>query len=817
MKKKLIVPLSLVAVFILLCIYFYPLLQGKTLQRVDVAGWKGMVQETRAFKKDTGEHTYWTGNLFSGMPTITFGASQSSNLLSYPVKLLNWIPSPILVLFITFCGFFFLLRVFGVSHWLALVGGLAYMFSSYFFIITAVGHNTKLQAISYMAFVIAGIVLTYKKKYLLGGVIFAIFLSLHIQSNHPQITYYLFLLVVLFGVWQLVQAIMTKEMNPFWKSSLVLVIGAILALGSNSESLYKLYDYSKVSIRGKKVIETTVVGEKNNEDLAYATEWSYGIDETLTLLLPNIKGGASNGRVLDQNSESYKELKRMGVQNPEKAVKRLPLYWGQQLFTEGGVYIGALVFFLFVLGLFSVKGSLKWWIVSATVLATLLAWGRNFMAPYRFFYEYVPLFSKFRNPSMILVLVEFVMPLLAFVGLERWLSKQSNSIEGQKKLLWSGGITLVICVLFALIPSLSGNFVGTADEQLPQSLQNALLLDRKNMLRGDALRSGFIVLVGALTLWLYAKQKMKNIQYVYLVVGVLVLVDMWGVNRRFLSSENFKTEHISETISPNVADKQILQDKTLSFRVMDITENPFNSSRASYFHKSIGGYNAAKLRRYQDLISYVLTPELKKLIEGLKAKEDIDELVARLSGFRMLNLKYLIYHPNMAPMRTDAGLGNGWFVSEVKKVATPLEEIETLENTDVATTVVMEEEEMAKLTKKEFGLVVGEVKMTAYRPNQLDYSVESEQGGIVVFSEIFHPDWKAFIDDKPVQLLRANYTLMALEMKAGKHKVRLEFKPQRYEKWYIIGIISSLFLLALFVFSLFWIVKKSLKTKIYRK
>lgn len=817
MKKKLIVPLSLVAVFILLCIYFYPLLKGKTLQRVDVAGWKGMVQETRAFKKDTGEHTYWTGNLFSGMPTITFGASQSSNLLSYPVKLLNWIPSPILVLFITFCGFFFLLRVFGVSHWLAFVGGLAYMFSSYFFIITAVGHNTKLQAISYMAFVIAGIVLTYKKKYLLGGVIFAIFLSLHIQSNHPQITYYLFLLVVLFGVWQLVQAIMTKEMNTFWKSSLVLVIGAILALGSNSESLYKLYDYSKVSIRGKKVIETTVVGEKNNEDLAYATEWSYGIDETLTLLLPNIKGGASNGRVLDRNSESYKELKRMGVQNPEKAVKRLPLYWGQQLFTEGGVYIGALVFFLFVLGLFSVKGSLKWWIVSATVLAILLAWGRNFMAPYRFFYEYVPLFSKFRNPSMILVLVEFVMPLFAFVGLERWLSKQSNSIEGQKKLLWSGGITLVICVLFALIPSLSGNFVGTADEQLPQSLQNALLLDRKNMLRGDALRSGFIVLAGALTLWLYAKQKMKNIQYVYLVVGVLVLVDMWGVNRRFLSSENFKTEHISETISPNVADKQILQDKTLSFRVMDITENPFNSSRASYFHKSIGGYNAAKLRRYQDLISYVLTPELKNLIEGLKAKEDIDELVAQLSGFRMLNLKYLIYHPNMAPMRTDSGLGNGWFVSEVKKVASPLQEIEALENTDVATTVVMEEEEMAKLTKKEFGLVVGEVKMTAYRPNQLDYSVESEQGGIVVFSEIFHPDWKAFVDDKPVQLLRANYTLMALEMKAGKHKVRLEFKPQRYEKWYIIGIISSLFLLALFVFSLFWIVKKSMKTKIYRK
>ncbi|MBS9768431.1 MAG: YfhO family protein [Flavobacteriaceae bacterium] len=789
--KKIRLPLSLLGVLCLLSVFFLPLFQGQELFQSDTQGWRGMVQEIRNFKENTGEHSYWTGNLFSGMPTINIDSGSNSNLFSFVEDLFSWLPNPVFVLFITFLGFFMLLRILGVKHWLAVLGGLAYVFSSYFFIITAVGHITKMHAIAYFAFVVAGMLLAYRGKYLKGGLLFAVSLSLHIWANHPQITFYLLLLVLLYGAFILWQTIQEKSWQNFIKASLVLVVGAILAVGTNAENLYKVYDYAKVSIRGEQILESE--NSKGGVDLQYATEWSYGKDETLTLLIPNLKGGGSNGKLLDKNTQTYKTLQQMQVQDAEQVLKSVPTYWGTQLFTEGGVYIGAFVFFLFFFGLLSLKGVEKWWLVTATVLAIFLAWGRNFMGLYEFFYNYVPLFNKFRTPSMILVLAEFTMPLLAFYGLSKAL-QNNDTKQIQKNLLWSAGGTISVCLFLWLLPSLVGDFTAVSDAQLPEPLRLALVQDRKTLLQSDALRSAVFVLLGAVVLWgLFQKKISQNIAFILL--GILLVADMWLIDRRFLSDENYIAKRKVEKFIPYPADLEILKDKGLSYRVLDITESPFNSSRASYFHKSIGGYHAAKMRRYQDVIEHSLQPEMQKLLEGLQQQKNMDSLMQNLPALRMLNLRYLLYNPNAKPLQTQAGLGNAWFVQKLQKVATPKEEIAYLSTCDVANEAVVLQDEMANLPMQK--IAEGKITMTKYAPNRLEYESESTTGGIAVFSEIFHPDWTAKIDGKPIDIIRVNYTLMALNLPKGNHQIVLEFKPKKYEvvKW--IGLIASILLLLL--------------------
>lgn len=804
--KKIRLPLSLIGVFLLLVLFFLPLFQGKVLFQSDTQGWKGMAQEVKTFKQKTGEHSYWTGSLFSGMPTVNITSGSYSNLFSYVEKALNWLPDAVWILFVTFVGFFLLLRILGVKHWLAMIGGLAYMFSSYFIIITAVGHITKMHTLSYFAFVVAGLLLTYRGKYWQGGLLFSVSLSLHIFANHPQVTYYLLLLVLLYGLFELVKTIKEKDWQHFIKASLFIIVGAVLAIGTNAENLYKVYDSAKVSIRGKQILQENVT--KEGVDLDYATEWSYGKDETLTLLIPNVKGGASNGRALDENTESYAVLQQLRVQNPKQVLRSLPVYWGTQLFTEGGVYVGALVFFLFIFGLLNVKGYLKWWLLSATILATLLAWGRNLMGVYEFFYNNFPLFSKFRTPSMILVLVEFTMPLLAFVGLAKVLERQDFTKKIQKNLLWSAGITVGICLLLWLIPSLVGNFSGARDAQLPEALQNALMQDRKSMLRSDALRSAFIVLAGFGVLWLALQQKVKKI-LVLLALGLLVILDMWLIDRRFLNDDNYVSKRKVERFIPYAADQEILKDTDLSYRVLDITESPFNSSRASYFHKSIGGYHAAKLRRYQDLIEHCLQPELQKMVTALQEQQPMDSVMLQLPALRMLNLRYLLFSPDATPLKTSRGLGNAWFVKQVKTVQTPKEEIAAIEATDVGKTAIIlaEEVDNIKVNKD----ITGSIVMTKYAPNRLEYKSESTTDGLAVFSEIYHHDWRAEIDGKAVPIIRVNYTLMALNLPEGQHKVVLFFEPQQYEivKW--IGLTTSIVLLLLIGFAIFKLTSKSKK------
>lgn len=804
-KDKIIIPITFLAVFLLLAIYFSPLFEGKVLQQSDVLGWRGMVQEMKQFEKETGEHTEWTGSLFSGMPTATISADDTSNWFSFVLKLVDWLPRAIWVLWLTFLGFYFLLRAFRVSHWLSTIGGISYMFSSYFFIITAVGHNTKMHAIAYIAFVLLGIVLTYRKKYLLGGTIFTLSLSLHIYANHPQITYYLLLLVLLYGLCQVFIFLKNKDLQTFIKASLMLVLGAILALGSNIENLYKVYDYSKVSIRGAQTLEENT--KKSGVDLAYATEWSYGKGETLTLLIPNIKGGASNGRALDSKSESYTALERLKVQNADRVLESLPTYWGNQLFTEGGIYVGAIIFFLFILGILLLKSQLKWWLLTATILSILLAWGRNFMIFYEFFYNYFPFFSKFRNPSTILIIAEFTMPLLGFLTLNKLLK---NPIDKHllKQIVWVGASLVGVSLLFWVIPSLAGDFKGLRDGQLPQILQSALSEDRRNLLRTDALRSAFFILGALLIIIFYAKQKLKK-NTLYLLLGVLILVDMWGIDRRFLNQDNFIGKR-KQTIVPYMADKMILEDKDLSYRVLDITESPFNSSRASYFHKSIGGYNAAKMRRYQDLIEYRLQPEIQELVQGLQQEKKPDSLLMKLPALRMLNMKYLIYHSQAEPLTFHTHTKNAWFVSEIKVADSPQEELELLGKIDVEQVAISSHSEDGNPLPS---LGKGSIEMIAYKPNHLSYEVQTDTGGLAVFSEIYHPDWKIKLAKKELPLKRVNYTLIGVELPKGNYQLDLEFKPTRYFAWRLVGIVCSIVLFLLLGYSIFTSVFQTSKVK----
>lgn len=801
---KLRLPLSLLGVFLLLVVFFLPLFQGKMLFQSDTQGWKGMVQEMQTFKDKTGEHSYWTGSLFSGMPTINIDSGSHSNLFSYAEKAFNFIPAAVWMLFVTFLSFFVLLRVLGVNHWLSLMGGVGYMLSSYFVIITAVGHVTKVHALSYFAFVIAGIILTYRKKYWQGGLLFSVSLSLHIAANHPQITYYLLLLVLLYGVFELVNTIREKSWQHFIKASLILVVGAVLAVATNAENLYKVYDYAKVSTRGQQILGEDTSNE--GVDLTYATEWSYGKDETLTLLIPNVKGGGSNGKLLDENSETYAVLEQMRVQNPKGVLKSIPTYWGTQLFTEGGVYVGALIFFLFVFGLFSVKGRLKCWLLSATVLSILLAWGRNFMGLYEFFFNTLPFFSKFRTPSMILVLAEFTIPLLAFLGVSTAIENKNNFVEIKKNLLWSTGLTAGICLLLWLIPSFVGDFSAASDGQLPDPLKNALIEDRKALLRSDALRSALFILAGAGVLWGLLQEKLKQ-SLAFVLLGLLIVVDMYSVDKRFLSEDNYVSKRKMEKFTPYAADMEILKDKDLSYRVLDITESPFNSSRASYFHKSIGGYHAAKMRRYQDLIEHQLQPELQKLVEGLQAQQPIDSVMESLPVLRMLNMRYLLYNPEAAPVRTTKGVGNAWFVNTVKTVQTPDEEMNALGNLAVENTIVAMKKEAAKLNVN--AASSGIILMTKYAPNHIEYESKSTTGGVAVFSEIFHPDRVAKIDGKVAEIIRVNYTLMAVNIPEGEHRIELVFQPQKYNSWHWIGLISSIVLLLLIGFVSYKLTRKS--------
>lgn len=806
----------LIAILVFLALtslYFSPLFVGKTISQSDHSSYIGSSQEMWSYYKKDGKHVMWTNSMFSGMPTTTIAITNPGNVLQKIAEPIYSIPRPVSDLVVGMVGFYILLLMFGVNPWLSMIGAIAFAFCSYNFQIIQVGHNTKVTALSYVPWVFAAFVYTLRRRMLLGATLFAAALALEVLANHPQVTYYLAFLLFFFWIGELITARREKTLKRFTQATLLLVVAALLGFGSNINRLWPTYEYSTYTTRGGSELNEMNPSRNQSKgglDIEYATAWSYGIAETMNLLIPDFYGGASGGE-LSKKSHTYRFLKENGAPNADEIVKQLPLYWGPQPFTAGPMYMGAVTIFLFVLGLFLIKGVMKWWVIALTVLVLFLGWGKHMMWFSSFFYDYFPLYNKFRVPSMILVLLEITLPLFGFYALNRLLSNQDSKAESLKGLKRATAVTAGVCALFALIPSLAGSFVSPADAQYPDWLRQLLPEDRTALLRADAMRSLLLILFSAFIIYLGYTRKIKS-TVLYLGLGAIILFDLWGVDKRYMNNEHFVTKRMFENVfQQRPVDKAILTDKTPHYRVLDLAVNTFNDAHSAYNHKMIGGYSAAKLQRYQDIIDLYLQPEITTFAGNLQAGVSMDSALQQMPIVSMLNGKYIITNPNSAPIVNTYAFGNGWFIDRILFAASADEEIALLQSIDPRHSAIVSQELKDVLHQIAPVDSSATITLKKYSPNELIYESVNPQEGVALFSEVFYPKgWKAYIDDKEVTPFRANYILRALQIPAGKHEIRFEFYPDSYRYGSIIAYTSSGIILT---FLLFFGIRALLKKK----
>lgn len=781
--------LAAIVIFVFIALtYFSPLLEGKVLRQSDITQFKGMSKEISDFRDRTGQEALWTNSMFGGMPAYQISVQYKGNILSYIDQLLQlYLPQPAGMVFLYMLGFFILLLVLKVDKWLAVAGAIAFAFSSYLFIIFEAGHNSKAHAIGYMAPVLAGIILTYRGRYLAGGIMAAIALSLELLANHLQITYYLLLIAGVFVITELIGSIRQKTLPSFAKATGVLLIASVFAVATNITNLWATYEYGKETIRGKTELTTEKSNRTSGLDKDYATGWSYGKWETFTLLIPNFNGGSSQGAV-SETSNTYKALKAQNIDDSQakKVIKSLPLYWGTQPGVAGPVYIGAIIVFLFVFALFAVDNKYKWWLVAATVLSILLAWGKNFMPFTDFFLHYVPGYNKFRAVSMTLVMAELCMPLLAVLGLQKIFSGEIDQKKLLKYLYYSVGIAGGISLIFAVAGSAFFDFISPSDEQykayFPDWLMAAIREDRASLLSADAFRSlMYIVLAGA-AIWAMINKKIKKTLF-YSFLILLILLDMWTVNRRYLNSDSFVRKSVAAVpFQPSAADQIIMKDKDPDFRVFNQTVgNPFADASTSYFHKSLGGYHGAKLRRYQELIDH-------QLAKG------------NMNVYNMLNTKYFIVpdeKTGQPQMQINMqALGNAWFVNNAHFVNNADEELNALNDFVPSETAVIDKRFQNQVSGHFISKdSLATITLTSYEPNHLVYKSVTSKEQLAVFSEIYYDKgWNAYIDDKPAPYFRADYVLRAMIVPAGTHTIEFKFEPKVYRIGEKISFASSLIL-----------------------
>ncbi len=788
-KKVIYIALCIVAFALITLIYFSPIMQGKRIKQHDIEMYKGMSKELVDFKAQTGEQSLWTNSMFGGMPAWNIRVPQNSNLMTYVGKILNvGFPNPIGAVFVSMLGFFILLLVLDCKVWVSFIGALAYGFTSYLYIVIGAGHNSKAVAMAYMAPVIAGILLTYKGKYLWGAVLTAIALALEIRAGHLQITYYLLLIVVCIIIAEIVETIREKKYLHFFKASGILVGVAVIAILTCTTTLYANMEFGKETMRGKPVLTKNVENQTKGLDRDYVTQWSYGIGETWSLMIPNAKGGAS-GYIGNDNKALDKCDARF-----RSTIAQQNAYWGDQPGTSGPVYVGAIVCFLFVLGLFVVKGKYKWVLLAATVLSVLLSWGKNFMGFTDFFLDYIPGYNKFRAVSMTLVIAEVCMPLLAFLALAE-IFKNPEMLKQNKKYLYiSLGITGGLCILFYAMPQTFFNFLSKAEAVQFQQLQagkdgaiyvtfaEQLANARIAIFRADAMRSFLYIYIAGIIILLSISGKM-NKKYMFPILALLVVIDMYTIDRRYLNSSNFIDKRKADKpFTMSEVDRQILNDATLDYRVINLTTSTFNDAGTSYFHKSVGGYHGAKLRRYQDIIDYYLSKRDKNYWKVLN----------------MLNTRYLIYPKDNQKVasRNYEAYGNAWMVSDIKWVATPNEEIDAIADTDVRNVAIVNDEFKDMLGGFNATPAEGTIQLVEYRPNQLRYNFDSSKDELVVFSEIWtKKGWKMWIDGVDSQLFRADYILRAAVVPAGQHEIVMRYEPSIWKVGNTIQLIASLLIL----------------------
>jgi len=829
MKKNLPVIIAVIVAIAVSYLYFSSVLSGKRLAEHDRLTALGAQKEAVDYYNKTGEITQWSNSMFGGMPTVTFWAKSKGNIAKtfHKIERIGVYPASYLTILIL--GSFLCLILFGVNPWISILGALLYAFASHNFILIWAGHITKLWALAYLPPLIGSIYYTFTKNKIWGALLTTLFLSLEISAIHPQILYYGFIVVLLFGVVGLIYAFKAKETKEFFIKAAYLVAPLIIALGMNANYLISTQEYSKFSTRGTN--ELSIDSNKGKSGLSkdYILDYSYDVSEALTAFIPRLKGG-SMSEPLGENSKLYKELsKSQGEQQTKKMLSQgLPLYWGSQPIVSGPFYFGALTIFLFVLGLFVVKGREKWWLVSVVALSFLLSLGRYFSAFNNLIIDILPLYNKFRDVKNIVFIQCLGMWLLGLLALKEMfqdkLLSEKKHFDGLKySTIITGGIALIL----ALIPTIAGSFTGTVDSQLassgwPAQLVDLLREDRISIARIDAFRSLIFVLLGASVLWFTLKKKL-NVKYALIIASVLVLADLWPVNKRYISDENFVSKRQAENpFTPTKADQFILNDKSLDYRVLNITANPFSDGTTSYFHKSIGGYSGAKLYRYQDLIEHGISGDIQKLrgrLQGVKSQADVDEVFSGLNTLNMLNAKYVIYNAEATPLTNGKVLGNAWFAPNVKLVANAKEEIESIEKVAIENTAIVHKQFGEFVSGKNFSNdPTASISLKSYVPNKLVYQSNTSTEQLAVFSEIYYPKgWTAKIDGKVTPYFRANYVLRSLVVPAGSHEITFEFKPKSYVIGNTISLISSIIFILALALILFIEFKKSKKMDVNAK
>lgn len=877
--KRLLPHAIAVVVFILISvIYFFPAFDGYRLNQADITNFRGMAQEILEFRRMYGEEPLWTNSMFGGMPAYQISVQYPNNV----IKILDTVmtlglPRPASYLFLYLFGFYILMISLRVKPALAAIGAVAFAFGSYYFVILEAGHNTKAHAIGYMAPVIAGIIWAYRGRLLFGGAIAALFVALEIGANHVQITYYLGFLVLFIIISQFVKSIKANALPAFAKASATLLLAAVLGVAANLNNLWTTYEYGKYTTRGKTELTIKPDGSANEDivteglDRDYVTQWSYGIKETLTLLIPNFMGGES-GPLIDENTRREDPALFQKIAQGYQTTQVFPnKYWGNQPFTSGTVYFGAIVVLLFLLGLFFVRGGLKWALLAGALLTIALAWGKNFMGLTDFFLDYIPGYDKFRAVTIILSITGLIFPFLGFLFLKR-VMKNPEIIEEKKKIFFgvAGGLSLLLMIL-AVTPQSFFNFLSTQENEIFSSLSesenaptvlqyvDALQEARAELFSADAWRSFAFVVLTSLLIWFFAQGKLN--QRVFLaVLGVLVLVDLWPISKRYLSNEKERgryvqwqpEEMVGAVYSAEAADRYILEREmemnprvgdevqkavqefrqevkqdvgrratedeindvkfaalrfNTDFRVLNLNQT-FQESRTSYFHNSIGGYHGAKLKRIQELYDFHIAPEMSKLTVALQNEPDInkiDQIIRNMDVINMLNTRYIIYNPQAPPFENDYAYGPAWFVDYIKVVPTADDEITALDELDLRAEAVVQEEFAEEVKDFSFSESAdAAIAVEEHLPNYIKYIYDSPVEQAVVFSEIYYPaGWNAYLDGEKVDYFKVNYILRGMIVPEGEHVIEFKFEPATFATASTISTVAGILVVLLFGFSLF--------------
>ncbi|WP_310991785.1 YfhO family protein [Aequorivita marina] len=802
--KKILPHLVVFVLFIIAALaYFNPVLQGKKILQSDIVQYRGMAKQQNDFRETTGEETYWTDAAFGGMPTYQLGAKYPNNYIKELDLAIRFLPRPADYLFLYFIGMYILLLVLKVDYRLAFLGALAFGFSTYLIIILGVGHNAKAHAIAYMPLVLSGIFLTFRGKYLWGFLLLTISMGLELVANHFQMTYYLMLLVLVIGIVYLIDAFKKNQLPHFFKAVGIMMVGVVIAIGLNATNILATKEYADTSTRGKTELTINADGSpKDNNtglDFNYITEYSYGKLESFNLFIPRFMGGSSS-EALPEDSKTLETLMRMGAsaQEANQVLSQIPMYWGDQSYVGAPAYIGAIVIFLAILALFLIGGRLKWWVVSGFLLSLLLSWGKNFSGLTEFFIDYIPLYNKFRAVSSIQVIIELILPILAIVGLHQFFNKFERAAERKKALLYSTGIVGGLTIVFILFKSTLFDFASPYDsyfrEEMGLPFLEAIREDRMSLFTSDAIRSLIFVILTAAVLWFFMTEKLKK-GFAIAALSVLVLVDLVGVDRRYVNEDDFvQAKYVEEPFQKNGADIQILEDEG-HYRVYDATNNAFNSARASYYHNALGGYHAAKPGRMQDLFEFYISQ-------------------GNIGILNMMNVRYIITQNKKGgpvAQRNPYANGGAWFVENVLPAENANDEIRLLDSLDTKKTAIVNQEFLSQIPNDKIERdSTASIELYSYKPNHLVYEASTKTSQLAVFSEVYYPKgWNAYINGNPVAHFRADYVLRAMVIPAGNNKIEFKFEPEVIQTGSTISLISSIILLLIVLGGLFFVFRKN--------